>query len=73
MNTKYDDIPCYHLNEEYLTDALVLQRELARILQDMPQEVISGTHLHGWIGCATALWPTTSAQSCLTRCRSSRR
>ena len=25
MNTKYDDIPCYHLNEEYLTDALEIK------------------------------------------------
>jgi hypothetical protein len=58
MNTKYDDIPCYHLNEEYLTDALVLQRELVRILQDMLQEVMYGTCDDSRVGCATPFWPT---------------
>ncbi len=37
---------------------LVLQREMVRILQDVPQEVVYGTRNHGWVGCATPLWPS---------------
>jgi hypothetical protein len=41
-----------------MTDALVLQREMVRILQNVPQEVVYGTDLHGWVSRATPVWPT---------------
>ena len=42
-----------------MTDVLVLQREMVQILLGVPQEVVYGTDLHGWLGRATALGPTT--------------
>ena len=37
---------------------------MVRILLDLLQEVLYGTDLHGWVSCATPLWPTTSAHPC---------
>ena len=39
-------------------DGLVLQREMARILLNVPQEVVYGTRDLGGVGCAAPLGPT---------------